>query len=74
MGRTVNGTSSILKAARIICRMVGLYGTGGLSGSTTPAFAAAVNVFVAACQVLEALDDQPYVVDLDAPYGPEDVS
>ena len=72
MPRNVDGTSSILKAARVICRMVGLFGVARLGANTSPAFAAAVSTFVLACQALEALDDQPYVRDRTAPFAAED--
>ena len=73
MARTVDGVSTILRAARRICRMVGLFGVGGLSSRTTPAFTAAVTALVAACHALELLDDEPTVIDVTPPLGDEDV-
>jgi hypothetical protein len=73
MARTVHGTSTILEGARLICRMVGRFGTALLSADTTPEFAAAVGVFVLACQALELVDNEPYVIDREEPLGAEDV-
>ena len=72
MAREVIGVSSILKGARLICRIVGRFGTIRLAEKTSPEFAAAVGALVLACQALEALDDQPYTIDSHAPYGDED--
>jgi hypothetical protein len=72
MPRVVDGVSTILQGARLICRMVGRFGVAGLVTRTTPEFAAAVEVFVAACIAFEALDDYPLEVDASAPFGPED--
>jgi hypothetical protein len=55
MART--GVYTILMAARLICKMVGQYGTNALNSATTPEFTAAVVALVTACQVFEALDN-----------------
>jgi len=70
MART--GTPTIIKLTRTICRMVGQYGAGNLSASTTPEFAAAVLALVAACNAFTSLDDTPAQIDRNPPYGPED--
>lgn len=71
MART--GVPTIISAARIICKMVGVYGAPGLSSATTPEFAAAVLALVTACNAFTALDDYPAEVDRTTPYGPEDL-
>lgn len=63
MPREVNGVQTILKAARLICRMVGRFGTGALGPWTTPEFVAAVEALNVACLALEALDDYPGKID-----------
>lgn len=73
MSRTVNGTSGILAAARVICRLFKRFGGIGLAAGTSPEFELAVATFVLACDALHTLDDQPYVVDTHAPFGTEDV-
>ena len=73
MARTVNGVSTILKASRIICRMVGRFGTAGMAQQTTPAFAAAVTALASACMAFEALDDYPGEIDRTPPYGHGDI-
>jgi len=72
MARKVRGTITILQASQRVCRMVGRFGTAFLAVDTSPEFATAVAVFVAACNALHALDDKPYVIDLSSPAGPED--
>jgi hypothetical protein len=72
MGRTVNGVSSILVGTRLICRMVGRFGTAALETATTPELAAAVIVLVGACQAFEALDDYPGERDRTEGELPED--
>jgi len=72
MAGSRTGVPTIIKAARRICRMVGVWGAGNLESSTTPAFAAAVAALVLACQAFEALDDFPAQIDRTAPFGPED--
>lgn len=73
MARTVNGFSTIYYLTRKICKIVGVYGTSGMSARFTPEFAAAVLALVAACHAFEALDDQPFEVDNTAGgEGPED--
>lgn len=74
MARTIDGVSSIYQASRVICRLVGRFGTAALSQRTTPAFAAAVTALVAACQAFDALDNYPLEVDDTAPLGAEDRS
>lgn len=71
MART--GVPTIISSARVICKMVGVYGAPGLAGSTTPEFAAAVLALVAACNAFTALDDYPAEIDRTTPYGPEDL-
>lgn len=72
MARSIDGTSSILKFSRGICRMVGRFGVVGFGSKTTPAFQAAVVALVAACQAFEALEDQPGEIDIGGGDGPED--
>lgn len=72
MANSRNGSSTIIKASRLICRMVGTYGVFGLSEKTDPAFVAAVNGLVVACNAFTALDDFPGQVDRSAPYTSED--
>lgn len=74
MPRTVNGASSIIKALRIICRMVGLFGYAGITLATEnyPPLVAAIKVVVAACQEWESLDNRPGEIDSVPPAGPED--
>ena len=67
------GASTIIKAAKIICRMIGLFGTRGLQEATNSSFVAAALALVAACQAFEAADDHPFAIDTTAPFGPEDV-
>jgi hypothetical protein len=68
-----DGSSSILRYSRGICRMVGLYGMAGFNQRYQNAgFAAAVVALVAACQAFEALDDQPGQIDQTLPTGVED--
>jgi len=75
MARTVNGVSGIWHAAKIICRLVGRFGTAALSDATTPEIATAVLALVTACQAFEALDDHPTEIDHtsggveDVPFG-----
>lgn len=71
MART--GIPTVISAARLICKMVSIYGTPGLAGATTPAFAAAVLALVSACNAFTALDDTPAQIDRVSPYGPEDL-
>lgn len=68
MART--GTSTIISAARTICRMVAIYGANDLAVKTTPEMAAAVSALVVACTAFEALDDQPGEIDNVAPLRP----
>jgi len=74
MAGTRTGTPTIYKAARTICRMVGVYGANDLSARTTPEFAAAVAALVLACNVFAALDDYPLEIDRTPPLGTEDIS
>lgn len=73
MGRTVDGVSSILDAARVICRNYSRFGAAGLITRTTPEFAVAVGAFVLACEALMLVDDQPAVIDREEPLGDEDI-
>jgi hypothetical protein len=73
MARVVDGVSTIYRAARTICRVVGRFGIAGLVARTTPEFTAAVQGLVIACQAFEALDDQPLEIDRNPPLGSEDV-
>lgn len=70
MARRVTGVSSILVGARLICRMVGRYGTARLATATTPELAAAVTTLVVACQAFDALDDYPGQIDQSGPVRP----
>lgn len=63
MARTVDGTSTILAASRVICRLVGRFGTARFAARTTPEFGAAVEALVVACMAFEALDDYPGQID-----------
>jgi hypothetical protein len=67
------GTSTIIDAARLICRMVGQYGAWDLEASTSPAFRLAVDALVVACNAFEAADDYPGEIDTTTPSGPEDL-
>lgn len=73
MGRTVNGVSTILFASRVICKMVGRFGTAALASSTTPEFAAAVVALNIACRAFDALDDYPGEIDRTPPFVGGDV-
>lgn len=72
MARTVTGVSSILVGTRLICRMVGRFGTAALAEATTPELAVAVGALVVACHAFEALDNYPGEMENVAPDGPED--
>lgn len=73
MASSRNGSSTILKASRTICRMVGLYGIAGFSQRVNnPQFTVAVQGLVVACQAFEALDDYPGQIDQTPPTGTED--
>lgn len=61
------GSSTIIKLARHICRIVAIQGAFDLSSRATPEFAAAVNALVVACRAFEALDDYPGEIDRTAP-------
>jgi len=63
MARSVNGVSSILAGTRLICRIVGRFGTAALAVETTPELAVAVQALVLACHAFEALDDEPGEID-----------
>lgn len=65
MART--GTASILKNARKICKLVNIYGAIDLASRTSEEFAAAVTALVAACTVLEGLDDLLGQIDNTGP-------
>lgn len=75
MARTVDGFSSFLVGARLICRIVGKYGTNGIATRGTPELAAAATALVVACQAFELLDDHPGEIDSSGPIRPgEDVT
>lgn len=74
MAKTRNGGSTIIMASRLICRMVGVYGTAGLLAKTgDPGFVAAVNALVVACHAWMALDDYPGEIDQTLPTGHGDL-
>lgn len=73
MARTIDGTSSILRAARTICRMTGRFGTAQLGTRVSPEFRDAVGLLVTACMAFDALDDFPGEIDATLPFGVEDV-
>lgn len=74
MAGSKTGTPTIIRAARTICRMVGVYGAGNLATVTTPEFALAVEALVAACHAFEMLDDFPGQIDSSGPIrGGEDI-
>lgn len=73
MAKIKTGSSSIIRLARKICVLVGVYGAVDLGTRTTPEFAAAVSALVLACHAFEALDDYPAQIDATAPFGSEDV-
>lgn len=72
MAKTKTGSSSIIRFARKICRLVNTYGATDLAARTSDAYAAAVTALVAACMAFEALDDYPAQIDRNAPFGVED--
>lgn len=63
MARQVTGTQGILKAARVICRLVNRFGVVRLAGQTSPEFAAACAALAVACAALDAADDFVAVID-----------
>ncbi len=63
MARNVNGVSTILGAARLICKMVKRFGTAPLAERTSVEFAGAVAALALACTALEAMDDFVNVID-----------
>lgn len=62
-----DGTPTVVKLSRKIARLVAQRGVQTLATATTPEFAAAIGVLVAAVAVFEALDDQPGEVDSTFP-------
>lgn len=72
MAGTRTGTPTIIRTARVICRMVNQHGASDLAARTSDSYAAAVFALVAACAVFEAADNFPGQVDMIAPDGPED--
>jgi hypothetical protein len=74
MSRTVNGSSSILAAARVICRMVGRFGSSGVRAAFGDELADAVDLLVVACLALSETDDIVGQIDQTVPLGPEDIS
>ena len=73
MARRVDGVSTIFYATRIICRMVGRFGSYRVGTRLSPEFELAVVALVAACHAFEALDDHPFEVDETPGTGPEDL-
>lgn len=68
-----DGSSTILQGARLICRMVGKYGTSGFASRyEDPTFTAAVAALAAACMAFDAADDYAGLIDQTPPQGPED--
>ena len=67
-----SGTSTIIRLARIIAKMVHIFGAWDLLARTTPEFRAAVDALVLAVAAFEALDNAPGEIDLIPPAGPED--
>lgn len=72
MARTRTGTSTVIQAARVICRMQ-RYGLYDLEAATSPAFKAAVVALQLACTAWEALDDYPGEIDATVPIAGEDI-
>lgn len=70
MARQVDGVSSILRAGRVICRMVGRFGVVPLAARTSPELAAAAQALATACLAFEALDDYPGEHDETGPIIP----
>lgn len=62
-----DGTPTVIKLSRKIARIAGERTLASLATATTPEFAAAIGVLVAAVAVFEALDDQPGEVDSTFP-------
>lgn len=73
MARRIDGTSTILNAARTICRMEGRFGLSRFGARTNPTFQAAVAALVIACKLFEAADNYAGEIDEIAPDGPEDL-
>lgn len=67
MPRNVTGLQSILRGARLICRMVNRFGLSGLDNWTSEEFKTAVGALVVACEALDAADDFPGAVDRNSP-------
>lgn len=63
MNQLPRGVPTLLRLVRLICRAAGKFGTAGLSQSTTPELATAVEVLVTACHVFELLDDNVWERD-----------
>jgi hypothetical protein len=55
MAGSRTGTSTIIKLAERICKMVAVFGAADLAARTTPEFAAAVAALVLACRAFNAL-------------------
>lgn len=73
MAGTRSGVPTVIKLARKICRIMGVYGGANLSARTSPEFATAVAALVTACHAFEALDNWPGQIDNQDPRGVEDV-
>lgn len=61
------GTPSIIRLARKICVLVGVYGASDLATKGTPEMRNAVLALVAACQAFDAIDDYPAQIDHTTP-------
>jgi hypothetical protein len=72
MAGSRTGTPTIIRTARVICRMVNVHGASDLAAKTSSGYAAAVLALVAACAAFEAADNFPGQIDRVAPDGPED--
>ena len=57
------GVPTILFLVRSLCHAVGKFGTAGLATATTPELAVACEALRLACNVFEALDDNPFERD-----------
>ena len=67
MAGSRTGTPTIIKLARRICKLKGIWGAQNLAARTTPEFAAAVDALQTACLAFEALDDFPGQIDNTGP-------
>lgn len=65
-----DGSATIIRLARKICRLEAVWGAASLATRTTPEFAAAVSALSSACRAFELLDDYPGERDNTAPLRP----